>query len=416
MADMQDRGSGLAPGRPAPPTAKLFRSGTHRVRAPRETVETLRRLMPALGITRVADVTGLDVIGIPVVMVIRPNARSLSASQGKGRDLDAAKASGLMEAIELWHAEHILAPMTLASFEELRFRRRLCDIRGLPRPAGSSFHAAAPLLWMPGRDLLGSEPVLVPFEVVHTNYTLPPPTGAGMFLASSTGLAGGNHPLEALSHAICEIIERDAHTLWALLPAEARHETAIDLDSVTDSGCRELLDACERANVEVAAWDITSDVGIAAFYCRIVDRDQSGLRRRGAAAGLGCHLARDVALARAITEAVQSRLTLIAGSRDDMSRADHQPRHTPAHHERPTRRFDAVPSFDADTFEDDIAHLLARVRAVGIEQVIAVDLSRPELQVPVVRVIVPGLEATMEIPNWSPGARARARLRAQETG
>ncbi|TGV60738.1 hypothetical protein EN803_38435, partial [Mesorhizobium sp. M2D.F.Ca.ET.160.01.1.1] len=40
-----------------------------------------------MGITRVANVTGLDRIGIPVVMVCRPNARSLAVSQGKGIDL-----------------------------------------------------------------------------------------------------------------------------------------------------------------------------------------------------------------------------------------------------------------------------------------------------------------------------------------
>lgn len=60
-----------------------------------------------MGITRVADVTGLDRIGIPVVMVCRPNARSLAVSQGKGIDIEAATVSGLMESVELYHAEHI---------------------------------------------------------------------------------------------------------------------------------------------------------------------------------------------------------------------------------------------------------------------------------------------------------------------
>ncbi len=59
--------------------------------------------MSAMGITRIADVTGLDTIDIPVVMVSRPNSRSVSVSQGKGCTLAAAKASGLMESVEGFH-------------------------------------------------------------------------------------------------------------------------------------------------------------------------------------------------------------------------------------------------------------------------------------------------------------------------
>jgi YcaO-like protein with predicted kinase domain len=67
------------------------KSGTHRLVPPAETLARLRPLLPKLGITRVANVTGLDTIGIPVAMAVRPNSRSLSVSQGKGLDLDAAR-------------------------------------------------------------------------------------------------------------------------------------------------------------------------------------------------------------------------------------------------------------------------------------------------------------------------------------
>src|SRR4051812_24003909 len=99
---------------------KTFRDGTHRLIAPEETVAWIRSFMPMMGITRIANVTGLDSIGIPVVMVCRPNSRSLAVSQGKGLGLAAAKASGLMESVELYHAEHITLPLKLGSYEELR--------------------------------------------------------------------------------------------------------------------------------------------------------------------------------------------------------------------------------------------------------------------------------------------------------
>ncbi len=71
-------------------TEKGFRDGTHRAVPPKDTVARVRRFLPVMGITRVANVTGLDTVGIPVVMVCRPNSRSISVSQGKGCDLDAA--------------------------------------------------------------------------------------------------------------------------------------------------------------------------------------------------------------------------------------------------------------------------------------------------------------------------------------
>ncbi|XXZ33194.1 YcaO-like family protein [Sorangium sp. So ce321] len=104
---------------------KGFRAGTHRQVEPEETLRRVRRLMPVMGITRIANVTGLDNIGIPVVMVCRPNSRSLSVSQGKGLDLQTAQASGLMESVESYHAERIDLPLKMASYEELRYTHRV---------------------------------------------------------------------------------------------------------------------------------------------------------------------------------------------------------------------------------------------------------------------------------------------------
>ena len=98
--------------------AKAFTDGTHRLIPPQETIDRVRHVLPVMGITRVANVTGLDTIGIPVVMVCRPNSRSISVSQGKGCDISAAKASGLMESVESYHAEHISLPLKLGCFEE----------------------------------------------------------------------------------------------------------------------------------------------------------------------------------------------------------------------------------------------------------------------------------------------------------
>ena len=400
-------------------TPKERCDGTHRLVSPEETFARLRPLLSALGITRVANVTGLDRIGIPVVMVTRPNSRSLSVSQGKGQNLASARVSGVMESVEMFHAERIALPLRFATLQELVFTLPLLDVSGLARFSVSTFHANLRLLWIEGRDLLANgSSVWLPYEVVHTDYTLPLPAGSGSFFMSSSGLASGNHPLEAISHALCELIERDAVTLWHHRPEAARQATRIDLASVDDPGCRALLEKYERAGVDVAVWDTTSDVGLPTFFCTIVDREDSGWLAPPAS-GSGCHPTRAVALSRALTEAAQSRLTVIAGSRDDVRPEAYEPAtireavrltRLQLRHEGPLRRFGEVPSHEAATFDEDVTWTLERLRACGLRQVALVDLTRPELGIPVVRAVIPGLESLHDAPGYSPGPRARRLL------
>jgi YcaO-like protein with predicted kinase domain len=397
---------------------KLYRSGTHRTVSPQETLTRMRPLMPVLGVTRIADVTGLDCIGVPVALAVRPNARSIAVSAGKGLDLVAAKVSALMEAIEGWHAEHILAPLLLASHREIRFGRRLVNLQRLPQRTGGELHEHVRMLWIEGRDLLGEAATWVPFEVVHTNYTVPLPPCSGAFVASSNGLASGNDELEATSHAICEIVERDASTLWAASGRAARSETSVDLSTIDDSDCCLVLDRLARASVAVGVWEITSDVGIPAFRCAIVDSEVSPFRPHLPGVGTGCHPTREIALLRALTEAVQVRLTLIAGARDDIGLSRYLRFASAEAHERTLieintasgrRSFRAAPTFSSETFDEDVELELRCLEGVGIDQVVSVNLIQPALAVPVVRVVIPGLEGLHEAPGYLGGVRYQRR-------
>jgi YcaO-like protein with predicted kinase domain len=400
---------------------KGYRRATHRTVAPAATLDRLRPLLASMGITRVANVTGLDRIGIPVVTVCRPNSRSSAVFHGKGLDLDAAKASGVMEAAETYHAERVDLPLRLASHRELLAAGLpSIDIGGLPRAAGGGrFDPDLPLLWVAGRDLLGDREVWLPFEVVHANGTLPPAMGSGCFAADTNGLASGNHILEAICHGICEVVERDATSLWHRLDRRARDRTRVDLGTVDDDACREALDRFTRAGVAVAVWETTTDVGIASFQCLVVDERGSGAAGH-LGHGAGCHPARDIALLRALTEAAQVRTTYIAGAREDLSPDDYAPA-TLAEKLRQARAlmacdgtgrdFRTVPTRYTETFADDVAWMLGRLRAAGAaEQVAVVDLTRPELGLPVVRVVIPGLEGSDHHDGYVLGARARALL------
>lgn len=404
---------------------KAHTMGTHRVVSPEQTLTRVTPFLPIMGITRIANVTGLDSVGIPVVMVTRPNSRSISVSQGKGVTLAAAKTSGVMESIESYHAERVTLPLKFASFEELRWTHPVADVDRLPRLSTSTYSPHSPILWIEGTDLLNGGSKWVPFETVHLNFTMPMAPGHGCFLSSSNGLASGNHLVEAMSHAITELIERDATTLWRQMGDTKQRATRIDLGTIDDPVCRSLIERFEAAEIQVGVWDISSDVGLPAFLCRIIECEDSPQHSIRPATGMGCHAARDIALSRALTEAAQSRLTFIAGARDDMPRAEYD-RHLDSNQyhrwkERIVsgggqRSFADCPNHVSATIDADLKHQLDQLRAVGIDEVIAVDLSKPEFGIPVVRVVIPGLEGLDESPDYLLGDRAKRALNPIEEG
>jgi YcaO-like protein with predicted kinase domain len=170
------------------PGAKTYRRGTHRAKTPEETIARVRPFLSRFGITRIANMTGLDRTGIPVVMVCRPNARSSAVFHGKGIDIAAAKASGLMEAIETWHAEHVQLPLRYGSATDLQAQHQVADLDGLPRTPSDGFHPDLPMLWVEGQDLIGGNSIWLPFEIVHANSTVTGPPASGVSPRAPTGL------------------------------------------------------------------------------------------------------------------------------------------------------------------------------------------------------------------------------------
>ncbi len=393
---------------------KQLSSGAHRVCPARETLDRILPIKHKFGITRVANVTGLDRIGLPVVLATRPNSRSVAVSQGKGMTLDHAKASAVMEALEIWHAEQFDGPLHYACYGDIAGRHEIIDINRLPDIVDSRFTETRRLMWVQASDLISGRNMLVPFEMVHADYTRPVQPGHGCFPASTNGLSSGNHILEAVCHGICEVIERDALAVWHHEAPGHRASRRLDPASVDDEFCGDALAKFDSAGLECGVWDITTDVGVASYLCII--------RETGAAAGhlglgSGSHPDRAVALRRALTEAAQTRVNYITGSRDDLAMAEFMPEGMAAKgaavddlfasHATPWR-FDRSPGEVNDTLKADLDGLLARLQAVGIDQVGVVDLTRADHGIPVVRVIIPGLEAPHDDITYLAGPRALA--------
>jgi ribosomal protein S12 methylthiotransferase accessory factor len=405
---------------------------THRTRTPDQAWAAFHPMATAMGITRVANMTGLDWIGIPVYNAIRPNSRSLSVSQGKGATHAAARMSAFMESAEYWHAEFQRCPLRHESYQQLGRESAVIDVTGLPRragldsfgagaretPARATFHPDLPHLWLEAKELHRGGPIWVPYDTVRLNKV-------GMdyaettFRVASNGLASGNTLAEATVHGLSELIERDALTLWWQSQRTSSHhyQTLLDLDSVTDPTCRGLIEAYQSAGLQVAVWDVTSDIDIPTYQSCVVERDDRAVWRPfGPCWGYGAHPAPEVALSRALTEAAQSRITVIAASRDDnfpsQYRAQNDSRRMAAVRKaffaRPgTVDFAARPSVATPTVDGDLTVILGRLERAGIDTVAAVDLTQPELGIPVVKVVVPGLEYFSLFIGYSPGRRAR---------
>src|SRR5262249_52043206 len=151
----------------------------------------------------------------------------------------------------------------------------------------------------------------------------------------------------------------------------------------------------------VFVWDLTHDIGLCAIGCAIVeDPCEPAWRALGCYQGFGAHLAPEIAIARALTEAAQTRLTYIAGGRDDFFREDYERATDPelvgamwARAATPCDEpvlFDDLPRHTTRGIGEDLVALVELVRDAGNAQVIAIDLTHPELGVPVAKVIVPG--------------------------
>jgi YcaO-like protein with predicted kinase domain len=403
---------------------KAWLAGTHRTVAPEATLERFLPLAPRMGITRLSDVTGLDRLGLPVWMACRPNSRSLAVSQGKGLTHAAAKASAFMESAETWHAESVALPMRYLSRRDLATQAKVVETDGLPLSKHGGYHPDRPILWVEGRDLATGVPVWLPLELVGADFTDPPPAGSGCFAATTNGLASGNSLTEAIAHGLYEVIERDALSLWRLKGGPALAATRIDPASLTGEAVASVMERFDRAGMDVGIWDVTSDIGVPVFQCVIAGRE-AGLgdgELFDAELGSGCHPDPEVALLRALTEAAQARTTFIAGSRDDFDPdawkvGTRSSRRQSARewldgagrHEAP-RDFRTLVPNAGPTVRGDLAWTAERVAAAGIGPVLYADLTRPDLGLPVARVVVPGLEGAFRGAegDFVPGRRAKA--------
>ncbi|MFJ3310479.1 YcaO-like family protein [Streptomyces sp. NPDC086549] len=361
--------------------------GTVRARDPEQTWELLAGRLQEYGITRVADLTGLDVIGLPVWTAIRPASRTLSTSQGKGATALLAKISAVMEAIELWHVEQ---PLPVAAHGPARDIGPHCPLNALPLtvPYATSVLDQMVWDWTAGSALASGDKLLVPVDVVRRRVQRPE-WSPDLVRATSTGLACGTTRDEALLHALCEVVERDV--LYRDGQSGGRRRTLIDPGTVDDPYVRQVIDHLMAAQMALEIALVDGPYGLPVALAFLWSEDLPMVF-----AGGGCHPSPVIALTRALTEAAQSRLTLISGMRDDLpsdpASADQVPAFRPAQRIGLADWPQATEGFAPHPcgFADQVAAIARRIQRVTHHEPIALDLSDPAGPVHAVQVVAPG--------------------------
>lgn len=380
----------------------------------RDADDTFTRIEPLLrdyGISRVGNVTGLDRIGIPCHVAHKPMGTTLSNGSGKGLTLEASRISAAMEAIEQTYWEDVPPFSMVASASRMRADGvSIVDCDLVPRMRHGLWNDELEIDWSPMTDLVTGEDVWAPSELITVR--LPARRSAPTFIVGSNGLASGNTLDEAILSALNELIERDANALHTLA-GEDRPEDAFDaryLSELIGDPVASLVETVERADLQLAVVDHTSDLGVPTYNAFIHDR---ALTRAGAFGGLGTNLDPVVALTRAITEAVQSRTLIIAGARDDCFASGRLASILASHHwlvPEPGRVRPVIPaSQSTGTILGDIEQIVTTLAAAGMSQVLVHRYTEPGHPFHVVRVVVPGLEG-YRFERYQPGPRGLAVL------
>ncbi|MFE7093517.1 YcaO-like family protein [Streptomyces erythrochromogenes] len=366
---------------------KVRLPGTHRAVRPETTWTWVEPRLRHFGITRVADITRLDNIGIPVFLAVRPASETLAVSQGKGASPLLARLSAVMESIELWHAERPMLPTFVAKPTGLGLPYAMTDLNLRAR---DSWVLQLELPWVQARSLVDDRHIPVPLDLVRLSYSGKHFWRSRLFESSSTGLASGNTPTEACLHGLYEAVERDA--LAAHPSRSDAGRLRIAPETIRDDHLRSLMNRLTDADVEFDISCIPNRFGIPTFAAFVWSPLFPIV-----CAGSGAHMDPVVALSRALTEAVQSRLTEISATRDDIPSTQDTWRDASTDPGFPTTPGASIEEVlrghraDFDDMEEELAEVTRRVMDVTGHAPMAVPLSDPSEPFSVVRVICPAL-------------------------
>ena len=328
-------------------------------------------------------------------------------SFGKGSTAEQAEASALMEAIErysgIFQGDEIrvtrrftdFAPgdaippndVLLYSDAQSRPDETLADDSGESQSAPAPFDPSARIEWSPVWSLRDQRLKYIPTSLLYFFYS-----GPAAFRADSNGCAAGNTIEEAIVQGFLELVERDAYAIWWY---NRLRRAEVDLDHFNDSYVRDLQTQLAETGRKLWVLDVTSDLGIPT-YVAILHWMQNG--QENIEFGSGAHFDPRIAILRTLTELNQFlSIGLMGGGTGEKSsldgvtplRLEDYPFLTP--NSDPAVQPDTGSAYGPlDNTREQVNACVDIARRAGLDFLV-LDQTRPDVEVPVVRVILPGL-------------------------
>ncbi len=370
-----------------------------------------------LGITRVGDLTDLDTIGIPVWFASRPNSRGLSVSQGKGLTGEQARISAVMEAAEGAVAERtepiISHHCSIAQAESEK--SIIVPLGSLQRCNSGALDPDRSRAWVRGFGLESSKTVYAPYELIGLDMRSKAGWDHRAFSMSSIGLGAGRTEQQATLHALYELLENDATAFLQLFGLTAGCRRPIECRKTANEDLGWAIEQVESKGITARFFDLTGTIPVPTIGCFL----QSALPgsqedRVQLTAGFACRSDPGDAALAALLEAVQSRLTKIAGSREDLGKETYQTGFAPLpQQEGPVVDIAAMTSADADSSDQGTVLAATSRRALNAsraEEIFVFPLAEPELGLHVIRLLVPGMESVVDEGVMRLGGHMLARL------
>jgi ribosomal protein S12 methylthiotransferase accessory factor len=396
----------------------VMTSGGYRTVLPRATVARFRKhVSPLTGVVSRLERIEADLplntnyfaghnFSAPARTINELRAGLSGGSFGKGSSAEQGEASALMEAIErysgIFQGDEIRAtrrftdfppgdailPNDVLLFSDAQYRGEQVSMTG-PHEEPSTpapFDPSARVEWSPVWSLRDERFKYLPTSLLYFFYR-----GAGQINTDSNGCAAGNTLEEAIVQGFLELVERDAYAIWWYNRLQRKQ---VDLDQFNDSYVRDLQTQLAAAERRLWVLDVTSDLGIPCFVA-ILHWMQNG--QENIEFGSGAHFDARIALLRALTELNQFlSIGLMGGGTGEKSSLDGTTPLRLRDHPflTPGGNLEVQPGFGS-TFghldaREQVTACVRLARREGFDFLV-LDQTRPDINVPVVRVFVPGL-------------------------
>ncbi len=395
----------------------IMTSGGYRTVSPRATVARFRKYVsPLTGVVSRLERINADLplntnfhathnFAPPAETVNDLRAGLGGASFGKGSTVEQGEASALMEAIErytgIFQGDEIrvtrrftdfpsgdaIPPNKVLLYSDAQYQRHQAPpdsehSQMIPAP----FDRSAKIEWSPVWSLRDKRFKYLPTTLLYFFYRGPAP-----FLADSNGCAAGNTLEEAIIQGFLELVERDAYAIWWY---NRLQRPQVDLGQFDDSYVRDLQNQLAETGRRLWVLDVTSDLGIPTFVA-ISHWMQNG--QENIEFGSGAHFDPRIALLRALTELNQFlSIGLMNGGTGEKSSLDgttplrlqDHPYLTPSNN--PAVQPGLGSKLDHLDTREQVTACVRLAKRAGLDFLV-LDQTRPDIDVPVVRVIVPGM-------------------------